>query len=76
MNQTMMMPDVLTLEEVASYLRLPKETIERQTLYGQFPGRKIEDSWRFLKAAIDEWLQSYDSRDILMCQFYMFLPYL
>ena len=68
MNQTIMMPDVLTLDEVASYLRLPKETIERQVLHGQLPGKKIEDTWRFLKAAIDDWLRSHDSRDILLHQ--------
>lgn len=68
MNQTMMMPDVLTLDEVANYLRLPKETVERQARHGQLPGKKIEDTWRFLKAAIDDWLRSHDSRDILLHQ--------
>jgi len=68
MNRTIMMPDVLTLDEVASYLRLPKETVERQALHGQLPGKKIEDTWRFLKAAIDDWLRSHDSRDVLLYQ--------
>jgi excisionase family DNA binding protein len=68
MNRTIMMPDVLTLDEVASYLRLPKETVERQALHGQLPGKKIEDTWRFLKAAIDDWLRSHDSREILLHQ--------
>ena len=52
------MPDVLTLEEVSEYLRLPKETIERQATQGQIPARRIEDTWRFLKAAINDWLRS------------------
>lgn len=68
MSQVMMAPDVLTLEEVASYLRLPKETVERQATQGQIPGRRIEDTWRFLKAAIDDWLRSHDSRTILLQQ--------
>ncbi|MBM3133889.1 MAG: helix-turn-helix domain-containing protein [Chloroflexi bacterium] len=63
-----MMPDVLTLEEVADYLRLPKEAIERQAVQGQIPGRRIEDTWRFLKAAVDDWLRSHDSRTILLQQ--------
>ncbi len=63
-----MMPNVLTLEETAEYLRLPKETIERQAKKGQLPGRRIEDTWRFLKAAIDDWLRSQDSRTILLQQ--------
>lgn len=68
MSQTMTMPDVLTLEEVAAYLRIPKETIERQASRGQIPGRRIEDTWRFLKAAIDDWLRSHDDRAILLQQ--------
>jgi len=68
MNPTMMMPNILTLEEVADYLRLPKETVERQALRGEIPGRRIEDTWRFLKTAIDDWLRSQDSRAILLQQ--------
>lgn len=68
MSHTLTMPDVLTLEEVATYLRIPKEIVERQAIHGQIPGRRIEDTWRFLKAAIDDWLRSHDSRDILLQQ--------
>lgn len=60
--------DVLTLEEVADYLRLPTETVERQARKGQLPARRIEDTWRFLKTAIDDWLRSHDSRAILLQQ--------
>ena len=51
--------DVLTLEEVSAYLRLPPETVLRQTKQGNIPGRQIEEYWRFLKAAIDDWLRSH-----------------
>lgn len=62
------LPDVLTLEEVSAYLRLPIEAVLRQASQGNIPGRKIEDDWRFLKAAIDEWLRSQSSRIILLQQ--------
>lgn len=62
------LPDVLTLEETASYLRMPADTIERVATRGQLPGRRIEDSWRFLREAIDEWLRSSDSRAVLLQQ--------
>jgi excisionase family DNA binding protein len=68
MGQPMTVPDVLTLEEAAVYLRLPEETIERQAAQGHIPGRRIEDTWRFLRAAIDDWLRSYDSRTLLLQQ--------
>jgi excisionase family DNA binding protein len=61
-------PEVLTLDEVATYLRLPKELIVRQAALGALPGRQIEDTWRFLKAAIDDWLRSHDSRTLLLQQ--------
>jgi len=67
MNQTFT-PDVLTLEETAAYLRLPPDLIEKQAAQGHIPGRKIEDTWRFLRAAIDDWLRSQDSRVILLQQ--------
>lgn len=68
MDQTMSLPDVLTLDEAAAYLRIPKETVERQAVKGHIPGRRIEDTWRFLRDAIDEWLRKQDSRAILLQQ--------
>lgn len=68
MSPTISIPDVLTLEEVANYLRLLKELVERQATKGQIPARRIEDTWRFLRAAIDDWLRSQDSRLLLLGQ--------
>ncbi len=68
MGKVRRMPEVLTLEEVANYLRLSKETVERQAAQGRIPSRQIENTWRFLKAAIDDWLRSHDSRLILIQQ--------
>ena len=61
-------PDVFTLEEAAAYLKLPPEMILRQAAQGNLPGRKIEDTWRFLKAAIDDWLRLQNSRTLLLQQ--------
>ena len=61
-------PDILTLEETSDYLRLPVETILNQALKGNIPGRQIEDNWRFLQSAIDDWLRSKNSRSILLSQ--------
>lgn len=67
-RQAITLPNVLTLEEAAHYLRLPEEVVERQALRGQIPGRQIENTWRFLKAAIDDWLRGQSSRSILLQQ--------
>jgi excisionase family DNA binding protein len=61
-------PDVLTLEEASSYLRLSIETVASQALKGNIPGRKIENDWRFLRSAIDDWLRSKNSSSILLAQ--------
>lgn len=63
-----MQAEVLTIEEVASYLRLPEEVVLQEAAQGHLPGRKIADTWRFLKAAIDDWLRAQDSRAILLNQ--------
>ncbi len=65
---TQIEPAVLTLEEAAEYLRLPLDIVEREALRGFIPGRRIQQTWRFLRAAIDDWLGSHDSRDILLSQ--------
>jgi excisionase family DNA binding protein len=60
--------DVFTLEEAAAYLRVSPEVLLRQVHDNHLPGRKIEDSWRFLKTAIDDWLRVKDSRNVLLQQ--------
>jgi excisionase family DNA binding protein len=62
------LPDVLTLEEASEYLRLPVEALLRQVSQGNIPGRKIENDWRFLKVAIDDWLRRESSRSMLLQQ--------
>lgn len=47
---------VLTLPEVAAYLRMPEEKVVRLVRESNLPGRRAEDEWRFLKTAVDDWL--------------------
>ncbi len=42
MAQPLALSEVLTLDEAAEYLRLPRESIERQAALGRMPGRRIE----------------------------------
>jgi excisionase family DNA binding protein len=48
--------NIMTLEEVADYLRVPTDVVLQQVQLGQLPGRKLDRHWRFLKSAIDRWL--------------------
>jgi len=47
---------VMTLEELATYLKVPKSTLYKAVQEGRIPGQKIGKQWRFAKAAIDQWL--------------------
>jgi excisionase family DNA binding protein len=44
---------ILTVEEVAEYLRLNKQTVTRMASRGELPGLKIGRHWRFRKSDID-----------------------
>jgi hypothetical protein len=70
-------PEVLTLEEAASYLRMAPAVLRDKATHGIIPGQAIDDnSWRFLKSAmvcdrpevIDTWLSRSDSRSVLLSQ--------
>jgi excisionase family DNA binding protein len=63
-----MSSSVLTIEELADYLKLSPEVILTQANQGVLPGRQIAHTWRFLKDAIDDWLRVQDSRAILIHQ--------
>ncbi|MCL2244768.1 MAG: PTS sugar transporter subunit IIA [Treponema sp.] len=48
--------DILTLEEVAKYLRVSERTIYDCAQKGEIPAGKIRASWRFKKSEIDKWV--------------------
>lgn len=49
---------VMTLEELAVYLKIPKSTLYKLVQEGRIPGQKLGKQWRFGKSAIDRWLDS------------------
>jgi excisionase family DNA binding protein len=51
------MTELMTVEEVADYLRVTKKTIYRLLSQGKIPATKVGHQWRFDKTSIDEWLQ-------------------
>ncbi|MCL2410698.1 MAG: PTS sugar transporter subunit IIA [Treponema sp.] len=48
--------DILTLEEVAKYLRVSERTIYDLAQKGEIPAGKIRTAWRFKKSEIDKWV--------------------
>lgn len=50
--------DILTVEEVANYLKLTKKTVYKLAADKKIPAFKIGKFWRFKKTEIDEWIKS------------------
>ncbi|MBZ9713494.1 helix-turn-helix domain-containing protein [Deinococcus multiflagellatus] len=48
--------EVLTLEELAAFLKVSETTAYALVRAGEVPGRKVGREWRFLKARVVDWL--------------------
>lgn len=48
----------LTIDELAEYLKISKETIYKMAKRKDLPCSKIGNQWRFKKEIIDQWLVS------------------
>lgn len=47
------MAKILTLDEVAAYLKAGKKTVYRLAQQGQIPGFKLGGTWRFRRTELD-----------------------
>jgi len=52
---------VMTVKEVANYLRLTVKAVEEMAVDGRLPAFRVNDSWRFLKAAVDDWMATMNT---------------
>lgn len=50
------MDSLMTIDEVASYLRLSKDTVYRMVQKGRIPASKVGMQWRFRRSDVDLWL--------------------
>jgi len=51
--------DIMTLEEVAAYLKLKPQTIYTWAQEKRIPAAKLGKEWRFRKSIIDKWFASH-----------------
>lgn len=54
--------DILTLDEVAAYLKAGKRTIYRLAASGEIPAFKLGGTWRFRRADLEYWMTSRTNR--------------
>jgi excisionase family DNA binding protein len=48
--------EILTIDELTAYLKIPKSTLYKLVREGAVPCQKVGRHWRFRKAAVDRWL--------------------
>ncbi|MBN1181389.1 MAG: helix-turn-helix domain-containing protein [Bacteroidales bacterium] len=53
------MDDIMTLEEVAKYLKVKPQTIYTWVQNGKIPAAKIGKEWRFRRSIIDKWFNQH-----------------
>lgn len=49
--------DVMTIREVAEFLKLNEKTAYRLAAEGKIPGFKVGGAWRFRRSEIDRWIE-------------------
>ncbi len=61
--------DILTIEEVAKYLRVSERTVYDWAQKGEIPSGKIGTVWRFKKSEIEKWVNDRLSMNRMTPQF-------
>lgn len=56
-----MIDQILTLREVAAYLKLAEKTAYKLAADGKLPGFKVGGSWRFKAGDVELWIETQKS---------------
>ena len=54
--------EIMTIEELATYLKVSKSMLYQMAQKGNIPASKVGKHWRFHKATIEEWLLGQPQR--------------
>lgn len=49
--------EIMTLSELANYLKVAEKTVVRMAREGKIPGTKVASQWRFMRSKVDQWLE-------------------
>ena len=60
-----MTDEILTLKEVAEYLKLAEKTAYRLAAEGKLPGFKVGGSWRFKREDVLQWIEQQKQKDVV-----------
>ncbi|NJK96300.1 MAG: helix-turn-helix domain-containing protein [Bacteroidales bacterium] len=59
---------IMTLEEVADYLRVKPQTIYTWAQEKKIPAAKLGKEWRFRKSMIDQWFNDRIDESLKTCK--------
>lgn len=60
MSANIEQPMIMTVREVAGYLRMHEMTIYRMARQGEIPAYKVGNRWRFNRERIEDWLRAHE----------------
>ena len=55
-SDTMLYDEIMTLPEIAEFLKIGEKTVTKMVQEGKLPGTKIGGQWRFMREIVKEWL--------------------
>ena len=53
------MPEIMTLQQVAEYLKFSKDKVYQMANAGKIPAIKIGKQWRFDKNDLNKWIDKH-----------------
>lgn len=57
-----MQSDIMTIRELAAYLKMAEKTLYRLASEGAVPGFKVGGAWRFRGSEINKWIKKQEAR--------------
>ena len=55
--------EMMTVKEVAEYLKIAEKTAYRFAVEGKIPGFRVGAAWRFRKTEIDRWISEQENKN-------------
>jgi excisionase family DNA binding protein len=52
--------DIMTMKELADYLKIAEKTAYRFASEKKVPGFKVGNAWRFRKSEVDNWIKKQE----------------
>ena len=52
--------DIMTMKELADYLKIAEKTAYRFASDKKIPGFKVGNAWRFRKSEVDNWIKKQE----------------